>query len=333
MLLIQALVGGLTAALAAWVAARTFSAPAGFAAGALVALDPALLVFAAQLHSLTFDAFANVCLVAASVAMPVRARAAPKIALGVLFGLCALTRATALLLLPLHLLWLNRYRAFPLIRSGAVLAIVAIVVYSPWPIRNTIELHQLTFGSSETTEWLWRGNNPNANGASLTASGQRMIEVASPEFRMQIQNATEAERVGLYRDAALAWITANPASALRLYAEKLVGFWWGSDSSGILYPSLWLLGYRLWFLAILIPAVYAAWRALGHPDQRPTTLLILATLVAVSAIQAVFYVEGRHRIAVEPLLLIVSGAGFALAVQYWRGRAPDRSLARMHADS
>jgi len=333
MLVLQALAGGVTCVLAAWVAARFVSTTAGVIAGVLVALDPALVVFAAQLHSLTFDALSNVALVAATVGMPHRPKRGWLFGLGALFGVCALMRATALALLPIHVLWLKRYRGVPILLGGVLIACVAVVVYSPWPIRNTVLLGQLTFGSSESTEWLWRGNNPNANGASLTADGQRMIEVAPADFRAQIQQASEAERANLYRAAAVSWITTHPLSALRLYGEKLGGFWWGSDASGILYPSLWLLGYRVWFLLILVPGALAAWCGVRNPSQRPTTLLILLTLLAISAVQAVFYVEGRHRIAVEPLLLILSGAGLAFAADWWRGRAPGRSPGRRRAGS
>src|SRR5205807_280354 len=107
-------------------------------------------------------------------------------------GVSALTRATALLLLPVHLVWLRSNRALSL-AAAAVMLLAAIVVYSPWPFRNSLILGELTLGSSETSEWLWRGNNPNADGNSLTSAGKRMIEVAPVAFREEVMNATEAQ--------------------------------------------------------------------------------------------------------------------------------------------
>jgi 4-amino-4-deoxy-L-arabinose transferase-like glycosyltransferase len=311
MLLLQAALGGFTAALTAWLAARIFSRAAGMIAGALVAFDPALIVYAAELHSLTLDALANVALVCASIALPGRPGARKLGGVGMLFGLSALTRATALALVPMHLLWLRRYRA--LVTFGPALALVAaaIVVYAPWPVRNTLLLGQPTLGSSESAEWLWRGNNPEATGGSLTPDGERMLDLAPPDFRAHVEAADEAQRMTIYRDAALIYMTSDPADAIKLYLDKLVAFWWGDESTGELYPDLWLTAYRVWYLAICGAAVIGVWRSVARTNERPSVLLLLATLAIISLTQAMFYVEGRHRIGVEPLILVLSGPGLA----------------------
>ena len=65
-------------------------------------------------------------------------------------------------------------------------------------------------------------------------------------------------------------------------------------------------------------------------DQRPAVVLIVVSAAIVPATQAVFYVEGRHRLAIEPLVLIMSGAGLVALIgrlltipRVVRGRAPD----------
>ena len=333
MLLLQALMGGATAALAAWLGGRAFSRRAGFAAGVLVAVDPGLVVYGAQLHSLTLDALANVAVVCASVALPRRAGAGRLAGLGTLFGVAALTRATALLLVPAHLVWLQRCRVIRVPSVPAVaLLVVVLLVYAPWPVRNSVLLGQLTLGSSETSEWLWRGNNPQANGGSLTSSGQRMLDVAPAPFRAEIEAADEAQRISLYRDAALQFVRDQPVRAVQLYLTKLQAFWWGSDATGLLYPQLWLVAYRLWYVAVLLCAACGVWRGLRETDQRPTVVLIVISAAIVSATQAMFYVEGRHRLAIEPLVLIMSGAGLVILIHRLltiaravRGPAPDVS--------
>jgi hypothetical protein len=260
---------------------------------------------------LTVDALSNVALVAGSVALPMRPRAGPVAGLGALFGAAALSRATALLLLPVHLLWLIRVRALRVLGPGLLLVGVAGLVYAPWPVRNSLLLGQVTLGSSEASEWLWRGNNPNANGGSLTADGQRMLEVAPPDFRLRVQAASEAERMTIYREAALGFITGDPPAALGLYLTKLGAFWWGTETTGLLYPDAWLVAYRLWYVLILALAGLGAAGSLRRPEQRSVVLLILGSLLVVSATQAIFYVEGRHRVGVEPLLLILSGVAVA----------------------
>jgi hypothetical protein len=321
MLVLQALLGGATAVLAMWLGGYAFSPQAGIVAGGLVALDPALVAYSTELHSLTLDALADVCLVCGSVALPPRPHAVRLAGLGALFGLTALTRATALVLLPVHLIWLRRFRGVRLL-SGAAAAMIglAVLVYAPWPVRNSLLLGELVPGSSESTEWLWRGNNPHANGASLTTDQQRMLDLAPPEFRARVAAADEAERITIYRDAAFDFMRSDPGAALGLYLAKLKGFWWGSESTGLLYPPEWVLGYRVWYLSILGAAGYGVWRNFSQPRQRSVITLIVATVVVVSATQAVFYVEGRHRFAIEPLLLVLAGPGLVQIAQLFSAR-------------
>jgi hypothetical protein len=229
--------------------------------------------------------------------------------LGALFGLATLTRSTALVLLPLALVWLVRYR-FLRWMSWRTLALVgvAVLVCAPWSIRNSVLLGQPVLVSSEATEWLWRGNNPAATGSSYTVDGRRMLDVAPVDFQDKVYAATEAERVSLYRDAALAFVRDHPVQAAGLYLQKLKAFWWSSDTTGLLYPPEWLLGYYLWSAAVLVLAALGILVA----RRRPETLLIAVFLLATALTQALFYVEGRHRLAVEPLLLVVSGVGVSV---------------------
>jgi 4-amino-4-deoxy-L-arabinose transferase-like glycosyltransferase len=315
MLVLQALLGGITASLAGWLATRAFRSEAGWAAGLLVALDPALLVYSAELHPLSQDALAFLVVICTCIALPARPRWGATVLVGLSLGLAALTRTTVLSLTPVVLLWANRFRSLRLL-SAASMALVgaAIVVYSPWPIRNSLLMGQFVPGSSESTEWLWRGTNPNATGSSFTGDGRTMLEAAPADFQTQIGAASEAQRIGIYRDAAVTYVQQHPLDAGRLYLLKLKAFWLGSDTTGQEYPAAWTPLYETWLMVVLLLGLYGlsvTWRA---PSSRSTALLIVAALVLVSATQAVFYVEGRHRLAVEPLLLVLAGVGLSQAV-------------------
>jgi hypothetical protein len=71
--------------------------------------------------------------------------------------------------------------------------------------------------------------------------------------------------------------------------------------------------YELWYLPVLALAVWGSLFALRSraSRSRSTALLIVVGVGLISATQAVFYVEGRHRLAVEPLLLVLAGVGAA----------------------
>jgi 4-amino-4-deoxy-L-arabinose transferase-like glycosyltransferase len=314
MLLLQALMGAATAALAAWLAGWAWSTQAAWLAGILVALDPGLVVYAAKLHSLSLDELAMIGVVATTVATSHHPSWRNAARLGVVVGLAALTRTTVLILLPLLLAWLWRYRTMRIFSpAAAALLVAAIVVYAPWPVRNSIALGQIVPGSSEASEWVWRGANPNSTGGSLTGDGRTMLEVAPADFQARIAAASEVERMDIYREAASTFAREHPVAAVGLYVTKLKAFWWGSEVTGQLYPGSWVLVYELWYLPVLALAVWGSLLALRSraSRSRSTALLIVVGVGLISATQAVFYVEGRHRLAVEPLLLVLAGVGAA----------------------
>jgi tryptophan-rich sensory protein len=173
-------------------------------------------------------------------------------------------------------------------------------------------------GSSESTEWLWRGTNANATGGSLTRDGQTMLSVAPADFQARVGAASEAERIDIYREAAFDYVAQHPADAARLYVLKLKAFWWGSDTTGLTYPPLWTVVYDGWYAAVLVCSAFGVWSAYRDPRARPAAVLIVASLVLISMSQAIFYVEGRHRLAVEPLLLVLAGIGLTCAAAFVR---------------
>lgn len=312
MLILQALFGGASAVVAASIAARSGRVESGLMAGALVALDPGLLVYSAELHPLSLDVLAFLTVIFATVALPLRPGWRDTALVGLALGIAALTRTTVLSLTPILLLWAAHYRDLRLLsRQAAALVAVALLVYSPWPVRNSLLLGQPVLGSSESSEWLWRGTNANATGSSYTPDQQTMLAVAPPEFQARIAAASERERMDIYRTAATEYIEAHPADALRLYVVKLKAFWWGSETTGALYPELWTVVYDAWYAAVLLLAVLGVWSTWRDARARSVSVLIVAGLLLISASQAFFYVEGRHRLAVEPLLLILAGIGLS----------------------
>ncbi len=183
-------------------------------------------------------------------------------------------------------------------------------------------------GSSESTEWLWRGTNPNATGSSYTPDGRTMLQAAPADFQTRVSAASEAERIDIYRDAAVAYISQHPSEAARLYLVKLKAFWLGSDTTGLEYPAVWTSVYDAWYALVLLFAIYGLVVSLRDPVARPVAVLILASLALISLSQAAFYVEGRHRLAVEPLLLVLAGIGVSQAVL--SVRLPRLELLRLH---
>src|SRR5262249_52968346 len=90
---------------------------------------------------------------------------------------------------------------------------------------------------------------------------------------------------------------------------KLKAFVWASDLTGRAYPPAWAFAYGLWYATLLACAVPGVWLSRRDEDSWSVVTLILVCVALIGATQAVFYVEGRHRVAVEPLRAVLSGSG------------------------
>ncbi len=278
---------------------------------------------ATKAHPLTFDAlfFTLALLQAVRVAeWPSVRRAA---LLGLVIGVGALSRGTIVIFLAVVGIWLLvrtpvRSWLMPL-RLGLVVGVCAAAVVAPWTIRNSLLHDRFVFLLTTDAEDFWRGNNPWATGHSYT--GSRPIMKALPadvlkEIRSQPGELAQAD---WYRQQATAFVRENPRRFVRLTLTKFYQFWWFAAETGVLYPRAWRWAYMAYYVAVLgltLAGMLAVPRTRTALEQ---LALIIAFVLAISALQSLFFVEGRHRWAVEPLMLVLSGGGAAALVN--RGRA------------
>jgi len=104
---------------------------------------------------------------------------------------------------------------------------------------------------------------------------------------------------------------------------KFLHFWWFAPQTGIRYQAIWFWIYGAYYVAVLACAALgvAALRRLPR-ESVEQAILVAVFLLGLSTLQSLYYVEGRHRWAVEPMLLIISGGGIAsVAARRTRVRA------------
>jgi 4-amino-4-deoxy-L-arabinose transferase-like glycosyltransferase len=288
----------------------------------LAAFHPGLVAYdATRLVQFSFDA----TLVAAGLLAFVRWAERPTVAragcAGLLTGLLMYERGTMGLFFPLALLWVRRagHLAWPRwIRQSAVYGLVVVLLIVPWMVRNALVHGRVVF---MTTTWiaLWQGNNEAATGAEFTADGRPMKSAYPPELAERLQGAGELEQAAVFRDAALAFIRAHPLRVVELYVRKLGFFWWRSPTTGIRYPPAWLTAYQAWYLVFIGCAALGFVRlARGEPGPAAVARLLVWLAVAFSLGQAVFYVAGRHRWTIEPVLGLLTAAGIGWLWHRWR---------------
>jgi hypothetical protein len=94
---------------------------------------------------------------------------------------------------------------------------------------------------------------------------------------------------------------------LRRWAIKLGYFWWQSPQAGRLYPAAWFRLYQAFYLLVAALALAAI---VIHRRRRETWLLV-GFCLSIALVQSAYYVEGRHRLTVEPLLLVQAAQALA----------------------
>jgi 4-amino-4-deoxy-L-arabinose transferase-like glycosyltransferase len=291
---------------------------APLAAGLLIAFHPGLIVYSvSKAHPLAFDALFFSLAMLQAFRLRERTTTRRAIELGVIVGAGALCRATLIIFLPLAALWLIWVlRSQPLksvIRVVLIAGVCTAAIVVPWTIRCSLLHHRFVFMITTDAEDFWRGNNPNATGATYATNQKTELEVLSPAELADLKSQpNELAQADWFRARSRAFIREHPGRFLELTALKLFYFWWRAPLTGIEYPQSWFFGYMIYYFVIVFSSLigfYAIWRVGGTARQH--LILIGVFLFALALLQSLYYVEGRHRWAVEPILIAVSGAGVA----------------------
>lgn len=294
------------------IARRIFDHKIGLLACFLAALHPGLILYSSKLHPLTFDAL----LITVTFFLLLKAKdglnARDFLSLGIVFGFTMLTRGTILFFLILSFIYLS-LKASPKKRMIAYFILTfttALLIIGPWLIRNYLVLHKFVF-IQKSGEVFWRGNNPNASGTSYTLDGRIMIDSASKKFLHELYNSDEIKQDRLFWREGIDFIKKHPYAFLALTVKKFYYFWYFSPNSGTEYPKFYLYIYKALYIPAFLFAIIGIFHVLnsGRERTKENSLLLLLLLFTISLTQSFFYVEGRHRWAVEPLLLIFTAQG------------------------
>lgn len=307
-------VGVAQAVLSAAVAALTFEIArrlsgddrVGLAAALAVAAHPGLLLYAAKVHELNLEAPVSAALLLAVLAATRPASGATALGLGIASFVAALVRPTLALfagsaLVVLALRAPRRSLAF----AGVVLVAGALLTTG----RNLIALGTDGPAAPGTCVLLWVGNNPDASGGSFTKEGHPIFEAMPARLEARVVGRPEQEQGRAFCEEALSFMTADLVAAGAWWAQKFAYFWWFSPSTGALYPSGWIDLYR-WAYAVEVVLALVGAFALWNRGFRAGLVFVALQALAVSLAQSFFYVEGRHRLLLEPSLATLAAAGF-----------------------
>lgn len=242
--------------------------------------------------------------------------------LGLSIGLAGLLRGTALALLPLGLAAAARPPG-PLRRrvlaAGVVLVACALAL-APAVAHNSRAAGRPAGPALNGGVNLYIGNGPEANGFYVAVvPGSWLLDPAGRSFlagRFDRPAVSLAQADSLWLDAALASIREQPARAGGLWLRKV---WlhlqgWEIDQLTTLdgwtrsAPALRALVVPWALLSVLgVAGLAAAWRSAPGRWWGATLLVLLA-------VQSVFFVVSRYRLALAPALALLAGLAVARAL-------------------
>jgi hypothetical protein len=296
-------------------------------AALVVVVHPGLIAYGLKYHPRVLDSLLSALVALTTTTLVMEMRWAPALRWGLTLGVCLLTRPTILVIVPFAVAWV--LAGGGLRRGGRVVAIglvVAVLVVTPWLVRNYRTHHVLVLGRSNMGYMLWLGNNPLATG-SLWIDRDTPIASRMPG---ELRRAVEAEKNELaqdrlFRREALHYIAAHPGEAARLALRKFVYFWWFAPEAGHGIDGRLFAAYKAAHLTVLVLAavgVLTLPNGLGSIGAQ-VAVFVAAFPLAVSIVQTPFFVEVRHRLALEWALAVLAGHGLTRLLSRTReSRAP-----------
>jgi 4-amino-4-deoxy-L-arabinose transferase-like glycosyltransferase len=311
---VEAVLGTLTVALIGVIGAGVFGAAAGMLAMGMAAIHPVLAFLPSTQYSESFMVFVVVAGFGAAFAAWRRETIGMWILAGALFGVAMLIRPNVLMLLPglvLGFVLASLRGIGHRVATALLFTVAAVVVVTPWTIRNHAVHHHWFFVATGGGRQFWYGNNPEASAATTT--------VTSPDSAMsaelwRLPDDIEREHY-LYR-RGIEFVRAHPGRAAWLYLVKLGNLF-------ALYPETYSrtqfmnMGTRISMGLASIVIYVGTLLALRRIRERPALWPLVGSVVSFAVTNAVFFTVMRYRMAFEPCLLWLAGVGWA---DVWRAR-------------
>jgi tetratricopeptide (TPR) repeat protein len=334
--ILQIILGSAACVLLTAAGRRFFSTPVGVVAGLLLALYPPALFFDGIVQKTSVGLFL-LCALLAVAATIAGAREDPRwwtvAGAGVLLGLLGLIRENALILAPVlagWLLWLPapgaRGRWLRVAVFGAGLAAVLL----PVGFRNLHVDGQFLLTTSQLGPNFYIGNHAGADGRYRPlVPGHEDARVERLDARRLAEDdlgreLTPREVSRYWLDRSWRDIASDPLRWLRLEATKIMLLLNASEivdtesleayrrESRVLSALGWL------HFGVIAPFAAAGVWFTRHRWRRLAVLHAIALAIALSLL--LFYVMGRYRFSLVPIVLLFAGAGLAAMAGCVRNR-------------
>ena len=331
--LVQITLGALSCSLIFLIGQQLFSREAGIISGFILAGYGPALFFDGLIEKSILDLFLLTVMLFLIFCTGDDVRPAKWFGVGAVLGLLALSRENALVLVLVVPCWIAfssptlsptaRLRRIGLFFAGLVLVLL------PVGLRNLAVGGEFKLTTSQLGPNFYIGNNPAADGTYNSIRGiigEPQLEGPDAErlAERELQRSLSPGEVSSYwLGKSFDYIKTQPFDWLRLLTKKWVLVWNGreiEDSDDFYIYRQWssLLGVlgRLNHFGVLAPL--AAVGLLVSLGQWRRLWLLYVMILALAASVAVFYVFGRYRFPLVPLLVLFAGAGLMQMIHFYK---------------
>ncbi|MCX5677947.1 MAG: glycosyltransferase family 39 protein [Candidatus Omnitrophica bacterium] len=325
---IQIVVTSLISAPIFLIARSIFDRKAAIIAAALAALYPPFIVYStSKLHAMNVYSFLFILLTWSLIRLKERPDLRNAAFVGIAAGLAINFRFTTLPFLVLGLAWfcIVSHEALRkwLSLTFAILAISGAIL-SPWIVRNWIVFGKPVLLQTNKWEALWCGNAPGTTGSLYIEDNVTTVDKMASELPEEFYKMNELEQGEYLKKLTVGYFKDDPMGFIKRIIKKMGYFWYFSPHQGGLYPKRWMGLYKIYYLAILLPALLSIFYRLfvSKKGEKPAIVLICLFFAALTFTHSLYFVEARHRWSVEPLLLVFTAGGILMIIDGIRALAP-----------
>lgn len=299
---------------------RAFSHQVGLVAAAVQSLTPIILYFEFELLlDMTFTLMLQLSLLAVWRWLKSR-KPSQLLVAGLVTGLAAICRPTALVWASLVALWLPLMSGYAGARFQrlALFVIGLSLVIGPIFVRNLMIADDPVFIASQGGINFYIGNNETADGVSsrlpeplgLNWRQRQVVDIAEKAIGHPLK---PSEVSNYWTSRGLDWISDNPGPAASLFLKKLYYFLGDREVSNNrelrrFFVAMPLLRYNPISFAILfgfgLLGILVVWY---RGDSRTRSLICL--LLSYPLVVALFFFNSRFRLPILPLLTVLAAVG------------------------
>jgi len=300
---------------------KIFSEKVGLVAAAILALFPIQVLYVS--HLMTETIFTTILLLIVWVVVVKENQShglAESTVLGVLTGLGMLMRATVALI-PLVIFlyrWRNGAPFKTNVRSLAIVAIAALIMVSPWLIRNYAVFHRMSFTSNAGVNF-WMGNHPGASGAySFPKENNPLIAVAD-----------DFDRSDLGFKLGFEFIRSHPLESFIIEGRKIAHFfaadywllttmeykpeWAAAQNAAAVFTRLSITDIiilHLPYVAVILLGTFGLVCPAGKDEK---SFFFLRTLLLYwLAVHLLMYADARYRFPIVPIFILMAAYGWCI---------------------